>query len=237
MLATTTDRTVPAVEDVTGVKSRISWAAILGGAAITLAAYLVLTFLCAAVGLSLTETTIRGETLAIGSVVAAIVVMAGSLFLGGWITTQLSVGENTREAVIYGVLTWAVVTALSLALIGTGIRAGYMALMGSALVAQNDPQVRNANWEELARDAGVTQEKINEVKQATDPNRVRTEAADPANQEKARQTSIATAWALLGGTLVSIGAAVGGAVVGKGASFRLFATTPVAVQRTEIIRS
>lgn len=237
MLATTTDRTMPAVEDLTGVKSRISWAAVLGGAVITLAAYLVLTFLCAAVGLSLTATTVRGETLAIGAVVAAIVTMAGSLFLGGWITTQLSVGENTREAVIYGVLTWAVVTAISLGLVGTGIRAGYMALMGSALVAQNDPQVQNRNWEELARDAGVTQEKINEVKQTTDPNRVRAEVTDPANQEKARQTSIATAWALLGGTLLSIGAAVGGAVVGKGASFRLFAATPVAVNRTDINRS
>jgi hypothetical protein len=206
---------------------------------VTLAAYLVLTFLCAAIGLSLTETTLRGETLAIGAVVAAIIVMAGSLFLGGWITTQLSVGENTREAVIYGVLTWAVVTAISLALVGTGIRAGYMALMGSALVAQNEQQVRGKNWEELAREAGVSQQKIEEVKQAADPNRVRAEANDPANREKVRDTSITTAWALFGGTLLSIGAAVGGAVVGKGASFRLFRQVPVAavaVERRELIR-
>ena len=235
VIAATTDRTIPAVEDIAPVRSRISWAAILGGALVTLAAYLVLTFLCAAIGLSLTETTIRDRTIAIGAVVAAIIVMAGSLFLGGWVTTQLSVGENTREAVIYGVLTWAVVTAISLCMIGTGIRAGYMALMGSALVAQNEQQIQGKTWEEMARDAGVKQEDINKL----NPDRVRAEANDPANQERARQTSITVAWALFGGTLLSIGAAVGGAVVGKGASFRLFRQVPVtavAVERREIIR-
>ncbi len=239
MVATTVDHSVPAVEDVTGVKSRVSWSAILGGVMVTLAAYLVLTFLCAAIGLSLTETSLRGDALAIGAVVAAVLVMAGSLFLGGWVTTQLSVGENPREAVIYGVLTWAVVTAISLGLVGTGIRAGYMALMGSALVAQNDPQVQAKSWDQMAREAGVSQQKIDDAKQAVEPNKVRAEVNDPANQEKAKQVGITTAWALFAGTLLSIGAAVGGAVVGRGPSFRLFRTVPVqavTVQRQTILR-
>ena len=231
MLATT-DRTqqVVGVEDVVGVKSRISWAAILGGAVVTLAAYLVLTFLSAALGLSLTDVNVRGEALAIGAVVVAVIIMAGSLFLGGWITTQLSVGENTREAVIYGVLTWAVVTAITLFLLGSGIRAGYMALMGTTLVAQNNAQVQNRSWEELARDAGVNQEQINDLRAKADPNNIRAEVNNPANQEQVRQNSATAAWALVGGTLLSIGAAVGGALVGKGSSFRLF---PVAVATSE----
>jgi hypothetical protein len=231
---TTTERTfaTPAVEDVMGVKSRISWAAILGGAVVTFASYLVLTFFAAALGLSLTDLNVSDRALLIGSVIVAVVVMAGSLFLGGWVSTQLSVGENTREAVIYGVLTWAVVTALSLGLLGMGVRAGYMALMGTTLVAQNNQQ---RSWEEMARDAGVRQEEINDWRAKADPNRVREEASEPANQERARQTSAIAAWSLLGGTLLSIGAAVGGALVGRGSQFRLFPRM-VAVDQTTILR-
>jgi hypothetical protein len=230
MLATT-DRTIPAIEDVAGVKSRISWAAILGGAVVTLAAYLVLTFFAAALGLSLTDMNVPDRALLIGSVVVAVVVMAGSLFLGGWITTQLSVGENSREAVIYGVLTWAVVTAITLGLVGVGVRAGYMAMMGTTLVAQNSQQ---RSWEDMARDAGVRQDEINDLRAKADPNRIRAEASDPATQEKARQTSAIAAWALLGGTLLSIGAAVGGALVGRGSTFRLFPVAMATTQRTII---
>lgn len=230
MLATT-DRTIPAIEDVAGVKSRISWAAILGGAVVTLAAYLVLTFFAAALGLSLTDMNVPDRALLIGSVVVAVVVMAGSLFLGGWVTTQLSVGENSREAVIYGVLTWAVVTAITLGLVGVGVRAGYMAMMGTTLVAQNSQQ---RTWEDMARDAGVRQEEINDLRAKAEPNRIRAEASDPANQEKARQTSAIAAWALLGGTLLSIGAAVGGALVGRGSTFRLFPVAMASTQRTII---
>jgi hypothetical protein len=51
------------VEDILPVRSRISWGAIFAGAVIALAIYLVLTVLGAAVGLSLTNTTVRGSTL------------------------------------------------------------------------------------------------------------------------------------------------------------------------------
>lgn len=236
-MQTTTERTFPTppVVDVMGVKSRISWAAILGGAVVTLASYLVLTFFAAALGLSLTDLNVPDRTLLIGSVIVAVVVMAGSLFLGGWTSTQLSVGENTREAVIYGVLTWAVVTAITLCMLGVGVRAGYMALMGTTLVAQQNPQVQQRSWEDLARDAGVRQEEINDLRAKADPNRIRAEASDPANQERARQTSAIAAWSLLGGTLLSIGAAVGGALVGRGSEFRLFPRV-VAVEQTTILR-
>lgn len=233
-MQTTTERTfsTPAVEDVMGVKSRVSWAAILGGAVVTLASYLVLTFFSAALGLSLTDMNVSDRALLIGSVIVAVVVMAGSLFLGGWVSTQLSVGENTREAVIYGVLTWAVVTAITLALLGMGVRAGYMAMMGTTLVAQNSQQ---RSWEDMARDAGVRQEEINNLRTNADPNRIQAAANDPANQERARETSAIAAWSLLGGTLLSIGAAVGGALVGRGSQFRLFPRV-VAVEQTSILR-
>jgi hypothetical protein len=214
-------------EDVSSVGSRISWGAILAGAVMTIATYLVLTFLFAALGLSLTDAGVRANQVGTGALIAAIVALALALFFGGWVTTQLSVGENRREAAIYGVLMWAVVTAFTLFLVSMGVRAGYMALVGGTLIGQNAAQIQQQqsqprNWEELARDAGVPQERINEWRQATDPNRIRAEVNDPANRERVESASVVTAWSVFTGTLISIGAAITGAMVGRGGTFRLF---------------
>ena len=114
MTAAVTDSPVK-IEDIAGVQSRVSWAAVLGGSVIAIAAYLVLTFFFAALGLSLTDAGVRENAIGIGAIVAAVLSIVVALFLGGWVTTQLSVGENKREAMIYGVLTWAVGAASTLA--------------------------------------------------------------------------------------------------------------------------
>jgi hypothetical protein len=228
-VATSTDRvTTPVgIEDVAGVKSRVSWAAILGGAVIAIACYLVLTVLFAAIGLSLTEAGVRANAVGIGAVIAALVAVALSLFVGGWVSTQLSVGETTREAVIYGALVWAVVTAFTLGMVGMGMRAGYLALVSGAMVAQQTPEVQQKGWEQLAREAGVSDQKIAEVKAAAEPSNVRQQVSDPANQERAREGATIAAWSVFGGTVLSIAAAMGGALVGRGPQFRLFRTTTV----------
>lgn len=228
MAATVTNSPVE-FEDVSSVGSRISWAAILGGSVITIATYLVLTFLFAALGLTLTDAGVRANSVGIGAIVAAVVAMAAALFFGGWVTTQLSVGENSREAAIYGVLMWAVVTAFSLMLVGMGVRAGYMALVGGTLVGQNSQALQQRSWEDLAREAGVPAERVTEARNAADPNKVRADLNDPATRERIESGSVMAAWAVFTGTLISIGAAVTGAMVGRGASFRLFGPT---VQRS-----
>jgi hypothetical protein len=221
------------IEDVAGVRSRVCWGALLGGSVVAVAVALVLTFLFAAIGVSLRDADVRGETIGIAGIVAAVVTLAASLFFGGWVTSQLTAGETRHEAVIYGVLTWATVTAFSLMMVGMGVRAGYFALVGSTLVAQNSPAVQQRSWEDMARDAGVSQASIEAARTSLDPNRARAAAADPATQERVENTAVATSWGALVALLVSIGAAVGGAVVGSGAQFRLFPTATG--QRTEII--
>ena len=47
------------IEDVAGLKSRVSWGAIIGGSLIALAAYVILGLFFAGVGLSLTEAGVR----------------------------------------------------------------------------------------------------------------------------------------------------------------------------------
>lgn len=223
MTAAVTDSPVK-IEDITGVQSRVSWAAILGGSVIAIAAYLVLTFFFAALGMSLTDAGVRANAVGIGAIVAAVLSIVVALFLGGWVTTQLSVGENKREAMIYGVLTWAVVTAFSLGMVSMGIRAGYFALVSGTVVAQQSPTAQQ-NWDDVARQAGVTEAQIASAKTSIDPAKVRATVNDPANREAALEGAAIAAWSALAGTLLSIAASLFGALAGRGAAFRLFPAT------------
>jgi len=221
------------LEDIAGVRSRVSWGALLGGAAIAIAASMTFTLLFAAIGLSLRDSDIRANAVGIGAIVAAVVTIVISLFLGGWATSQLTAGETRREAVLYGILTWAVVTAVSLGMIGMGVRAGYFALIGGTMVAQNSPAVQQRSWEDTAREAGMSQANIDAARQGVNSGRARAEVNDPVNRERAENAAVATSWGALVALLLSVGAAIGGAVAGSGPNFRLF---PVATgHRPEII--
>jgi len=222
------------VEDIVGVRSRISWGAVLSGSVIALATYLVLTLFFAAIGLSLTEAGVRGKTIGGAALFAGIATVILALFFGGWVTAQLTAGETEREAVLYGILTWAAVTGMSICLVGMGVRAGYFAVMGGTLVAQNTEAVQQRSWEDMARQAGVSQQRIDDAKASMDPKRAQEIANDPEAQERARQAAIATAWAALVGMMLSMAASIAGSMVGRGPAFRLF---PVAAsgQRSPLL--
>ncbi|MBX9585517.1 MAG: hypothetical protein K2X87_34860 [Gemmataceae bacterium] len=213
------------VEDLAGVRSRISWGAILGGAVVAVAVYLVLTFLFAAIGMSMTEAGIRSKVALGSAAAAALVTVFVSLFVGGWVTAQLTAGETQREAMIYGVLTWAVVTGFFLMAVGAGVRGGYFAVVSGTLVAQNSGAFDQQGVEANLRSLGVKQETIDAVK---------AQANNPVAQEQAQDALTAASWIAFAGTLLSIASAVGGAVVGSGPEFRLFPAA-VATRRTGVI--
>jgi len=221
-MTATTDSPVR-IEDVQGVRSRVSWSAIIGGAAVAIATYLVLTFFFAALGFSLTEAGVRANAVNIGAIVAAVLSIALALYFGGWVTTQLSVGETRCEAMIYGFLTWAVVMAFSLGMIGMGMSTGYNAVVSSTMIAQNSG-MSVQNLEASARAMGASEQRIADLKASMDPNRAREFANDPA----VRQGAVVAAWSAFAGTVLSILACVGGALAGRGATFRLL---PVATVR------
>jgi hypothetical protein len=212
------------IEDVAGLKSRVSWGAVAGGSVIALATYLLLGLLFAAVGLSLTEADVRADRAAWVAIVANVICMIVALFIGGWVTTQLTAGETRQEAWIHGVLTWAVVTGFALFMVAQGLRTGYNALLGASIAVD----ANNANWEQAARQAGISQERINQWRQGLEPENLRNQADNPQAREEARKTARNASWATLAGTLLSIGAAVLGALVGMGPTFRLFPTAVVA---------
>jgi hypothetical protein len=221
-------------EDLDPVRSRVSWGAIFAGAVLALAVYLVLTLLGGAIGLTVSD-HLRTESLKTGGAIWAILATAIALFVGGWVTTKCTVGENKTEAVVHGVIMWGVVLAMLLGLMATGIRAGFNAMVGMANVGT--AAVRNTtteDWEAAARRAGVPQTTINEWRQkaADAPAETRRAVEDPANQQAAVEAATQATWWTLLGTVLSMAAAVAGALVGAGPTFRLRATG-VSTRRAE----
>jgi hypothetical protein len=234
-VADTTPREHDFAPDLLGVKSRVSWSAIFAGTIVAFACYLVLTLLFGAIGITLTESGVRANAVGVGVLVAMILALIVSLFVGGGIATQLTAGENRQEAVIYGLLTWAAFTAISLMLVSMGVRAGYFAAVGGSVVVQNNERIQP--WEETARQAGVPEKQINDAKAAVDPARARAAVNDPENQKRAEHAAVAASWTALVATMLAMAAAIGGALVGCGPTFRVFRAAPVhrPVPQTTII--
>lgn len=215
------------MEDLVPVRSRISWGAILAGAMIALAVYLILTLLGGAIGLSIAD-NVRTSTLSTGAAIWAVASIVLALFAGGCVTSQLSVGENKKEALMYGVIVWGVVFAMFLWLVASGVRSGFNALLGISTAGATAARGTSPeDWEAAARRAGVPQERIDDWRrQARDAaDSARRAAEDPDTQEAVREGAAKASWWTLAGVLLSMAAAIGGALVGAGPTFRLLTVT------------
>jgi len=180
-------------EDLMPVRSRVSWGAILAGAMVALAVFYLLSLLGAAIGISMTGTNWE-ERLGVGAVVWATVSVLIALFLGGWVASQLAVGENKLEAAIYGVILWGTVFTVLLVLSLNTVSLGFTGIV----TLGSNPEVVKA-----ARDA------------MPNPEKLATETREELRQKADDQTKRAAWWAF-GGILLSMIAAVGGAVAGAG---------------------
>lgn len=226
------DNATVRVEDVMPVRSRVSWGAIFAGAMVALALYFLLTLLGGAIGLSVGN-EIRPETLGTGAAVWAILATVLSLFVGGYVTSQCSVGENRFEAILYGVILWGVLFGMLLWLMATGVRSGFNAMVGMSQATRAVVgDASSGGWEESARRAGVPQERIDEWRR-TAPDaagNARRTVQDPDNQRAAADAATRVTWWTLLGTLVSMLASVAGSFVGSGARFRLVAAPFVRIR-------
>jgi hypothetical protein len=222
------------VEDVLPLRSRVSWGAIFAGAVMAMAVYLVFTLLGGAIGLSVSNDA-DADALSTGAAVWAVITTVIAMFVGGWVTSQCTVGENKMEAVVHGIIAWGMVLFMTLWLVTAGMSSGFSAMWGLASFS-ND--AANGNWQTMARQAGVSQDTIQQWEQEAAQARDNASQAanDPAAREEARDYATAATWYTLLGTLLSMGAAIGGALVGAGPSFRLLGT-PVLARRTTIMHS
>ena len=209
-----TNDTPVQAEDVIPVRSRINWGAIAAGAALAIALSLLLSLLGSAIGLSIND-NVSDRSLSIGAVVWAILVTAGSLFLGGFVASQLTTGENKVEGALYGLLVWALTFALLVTLLANLARTGFSAMLGIA----NNPVVAantgTGNTDDALRRVGVSQEQINQLRANANVN-------DPANRQAIEENATRAAWYSFLGTLVSMLAAAIGGYVGAGPHLRLF---------------
>jgi hypothetical protein len=209
------------LEDVAGVRSRVSWQAIIAGAIAALATNLVLILFFAAIGITLTESGVRANAVGSGELIAILFSLFVSLFVGGWFATQLTAGETQREAVLYGILTWATVVATSVFLSGLGLGSGYFAVMRGAIVVQ---------------EVTVVQAPASGAPNATNAaNAAPTQQQLDAARQRAEAALVAASWIALVGVLLGLGCCIGGALVGRGATLRLFQPTVQVEERRELI--
>lgn len=191
-----------------GVRSRVSWGAIMGGATIALAVYFLLSLLGVAIGLSFSDDVNR-DNLSTGAAIWSFVSLIIALFFGGWVSTQCTAGENRTEAVLYGVIVWAVTSTLLVALASHGLRLGYQgALATRTAQADNAPDLA-ARVNQAGRDIGLSDEVIEDFQDALDKG-----GNANANAAAVRDHANAAAWWAFGGALLSMLAAVLGALFG-----------------------
>lgn len=213
-------------EDIVAVHSRIAWGPVLAGSVIALGSYLLLSLVGTALGLSI-HGRVNDRSLAIGAVAWAVLVTAWSLFLGGFVASQFTTGENKYEGTVYGFLVWAVVLATIVCMLAIGVRAGFGAMYGVANTAGTVVANSNSNWEEVARRNGATDADIERARTnlATSPEAVRNAINDPATRQAVEENSTRAAWYSVLGAVLSMAAAGLGGYLGAGPTFRLIRTT------------
>lgn len=187
--------------DVLPVFSRISWGALLAGLFVTLAVFVVLTTLGAAIGISSAD-QISGDTVATGAGIWAVVTALLAFFCGGCVVSRCTAGETKAEAVVYGTVLWGAAFAMILWATGSVLRTGATVAVGSANVAASAGG--SADWERAARRANLTDAQINQVR------------AELPAAARVQDVSAAAAWWSFAGVLLSLGAAIGGAVASAG---------------------
>jgi hypothetical protein len=208
-MAVSTDRveTVVTGPPLNGVRSRVSWGAIMGGAVIALAVFFLLSLLGVAIGLSVSGDVDR-ENLSTGAAVWSFASLIIALFFGGWVSTQCTAGESRTEAVLYGIIVWAVASSLLVALAANGLRLGYQGILAQqASERPGDRAELSTQVAQAGREIGLSDEVIDDFQAAISAN-----AADA--REQVREQSNAASWWAFGGALLSLLAAIAGALFG-----------------------
>lgn len=185
------------MEDIVGVRPRISWAAIFAGAFIAVVALLVLSSIGTAVGLSVTRGQAPQGT---ATLVWAIVFAMVSLFLGGWTSSQCVARETRKEAALQGVVLWGVIY-FSLILLGyLGVFTSFNIVMGIGS-PEGDLPLSPMAIAEIARALSLTPDQIAMLEELL-------------GGVSADAGLIASAWWTLAGVVASLFAAVLGSIAG-----------------------
>jgi len=186
-------------EDVVGVSSRVSWEAVFAGAVVALAAYVALSLFALALGLTISD-QMWGRSFTVNAVTISGLILVLSLFLGGYVASSTTAGEQPREAGIYGVLVWGVVFIL---LLGGGFGFGFGHLSG---LRQLTPANATVRTEQMKQELGLTDDQV---------QRYETMVRDAGGPGLDVNTARAAWWATAG-VAFSLLASIAGGWVGAG---------------------
>lgn len=202
-------------QDVYGVRSRVSWPAILAGAVLSLAFFFLLTLVAATAGLSLPSDVKKENVLSIAGIYALVSIVA-SLFAGGYAASMLTAGESKNEGVVYGVLVWASTISLLMLLGAAGAKAGFNGIVSLATagkIADDKGAFTQEKIDKSLLDAGYSQQDVDAMKASVKsvPEKIRNAANDPKTQEEIKEgASYVGLFAFLGVLLSLVSAAFGG---------------------------
>jgi hypothetical protein len=174
------------------------------------------------VALGLTVSSQVGDReLGIGAASWSVITILLSLFFGGWVSSQCTVGEGKGEAALYGMMVWGIVFAMLLWLLAGGVRLGFSAMMGIAHAPVTTVAAGRLTDADLEA-SGFTREQITTYRQQFDQLQargqnlgaeIRSVADDPRSRE--------AAWWTFGGILLSLLASIAGGVAGAGPDVRI----------------
>jgi predicted anti-sigma-YlaC factor YlaD len=207
----------------------------MAGAVTALAFYLVLTMIGVALGLTIGP-SVSLETMSLGAAIWAVVAVCLSMLVGGFVTTQLTAGETNAESLVHGVILWGAVVGIMLWLSASGVQGGFNAMLSIAYAGSNQDNFRDNTWEAAARRAGISQTRIDELKQTARQAVERPDTAEAQEtRDKIRRNAAMVSWWALFGTLLSMGAAICGSWLGAGPTVRrmVWPRTPHRVERRE----
>ena len=199
------DQTPVQTQDLMPVFSRISWGALLAGLFITLAVFVLLSTLGTAIGISSAD-QFSGQSVAIGAGIWAIATMLIAFFCGGCVVSRCTAGETRGESVMYGTVLWGAAFALIMMVTGSVLKTGSTLIIGSANTAANasrDVDVPN-DWEAAAQRAEISQADIDRMR------------AELPSKTQVQGRSAEVAWWTFAGVVLSMSAAIAGAVASSG---------------------
>jgi hypothetical protein len=175
-------------------RDRVRWGPIISGVLVALATQLILSSLFGAIGAGRIADSLAPRTVAVGVIsnvgLWSTLALLASLFLGGWVTTRACGPMNRNTALLNGAILWATTLAISSFLLANGVWGAFGVAANNAAGVMNQMQGQST----------------------TVPQNL--PALTPTQTREIAAATSRTLWLFVLGSLLSLAAALMGAVVG-----------------------
>jgi hypothetical protein len=202
---------------------RIRWGPVLAGLFVALSTLAVLSVLGIAVAGTAYDPGDRARNFGIGAGIWGGISMLIAFCIGGWIAARSAAVRGGGNALLNGMMVWAVAIPLLLYMVaGTAMRTAATAAQVGAQAAMN----QNSNQANSAGEAVTASARVSpqdSVSQSTPSARDASDrvaaAATPERQEQAARTTARTAWGTLVSLLLALAASAAGGYLGARRTF------------------